>query len=240
MCLRLCLITLIVASVLSASAADKSIRVFVALCDNATQGIIPVPPKIGNGNDLDNNLYWGCDEGVRSIFKQSKAWKLTNSTRTDKQDDELILEELHLKHTAAGATLHASAYRGSRMKQCLLDFEEAIRSGKFDLVVYIGHNGLMDERLPLIAASPEHRAEVIVLCCKSADYFKERITLQGGRPVLLTTQLMYPGAFLLRDAAEAWLNGGKPESLRASAAKAYAKNQGISVKSALGVFAMID
>lgn len=224
----------------TASAAGKSIRVFVALCDNATQGIIPVPPKIGNGNDLDNNLYWGCDEGVRSIFKQSKSWKLTSSTRTDTKGDELILEQLYFKHTATGSTLAASAYRGSRMKQCLRDFEQAIRSGKSDLVVYIGHNGLMDERLPLIAASPEHRAEVIVLCCKSADYFKERITLQGGRPVLLTTQLMYPGAFLLRDAAEAWLNGGRSESLRAAAANAYAKNQGISVKSASGVFAMID
>lgn len=224
----------------SASAAEKSIRVFVALCDNATQGIIPVPPKIGNGNDLDNNLYWGCDEGVRSTFKQSKAWKLTSSARTDKQGDELILEELHFKHTATGATLHASAYRGSCMKQCLLDFEAAIRSGKNDLVVYIGHNGLMDERLPVTAASPEHCVDVAVLCCKSVDYFKDRITAQGGRPVLLTTQLMYPGAFILRDAAESWINGGKPEALREAAAKAYSRNQGISVKSALGVFAKVE
>lgn len=123
------------------------------------------------------------------------------------------------------------------MKHCLLDFEETIRSGKHDLVVYIGHNGLMDGRLTLDAAAPEHRSDVMVLCCKSADYFKDRITSQGGRPVLLTTQLMYPGSFLLHDAVESWLDGGKLEALREAAANAYAKNQGIGVKSARGVFA---
>ncbi|MBS1655648.1 MAG: hypothetical protein JSU05_12430, partial [Bacteroidetes bacterium] len=38
----------------------KTIHVFVALCDNKYQGIVPVPAKIGNGQDPANNLYWGC------------------------------------------------------------------------------------------------------------------------------------------------------------------------------------
>lgn len=42
------------------TASAREIRVVVALADNATQGIIPVPPKIGNGDDRENNLYWGC------------------------------------------------------------------------------------------------------------------------------------------------------------------------------------
>lgn len=47
---------------------------------------------------------------------------------------------------------------------------------------------------------------------------------------------MYPGAFLLREAAAGWLAGEMPESIRQRAATAYAKNQGISQKSAAGVF----
>ena len=39
------------------NAETKIIHVFVALCDNDSQGIVPVPKKIGNGNDPDNNLY---------------------------------------------------------------------------------------------------------------------------------------------------------------------------------------
>jgi hypothetical protein len=49
-------------------AETKIIHVFVALCDNDSQGIVPVPKKIGNGNDPDNNLYWGCGYGVRTFF----------------------------------------------------------------------------------------------------------------------------------------------------------------------------
>jgi hypothetical protein len=40
----------------AASAAPKKVAVFVALCDNATQGILPVPAKIGDGDKPDANL----------------------------------------------------------------------------------------------------------------------------------------------------------------------------------------
>lgn len=56
--------------------AAKTIHVFVALCDNKYQGIVPVPQAIGNGQDPDNNLYWGCGYGVRTYFKNSKSWTL--------------------------------------------------------------------------------------------------------------------------------------------------------------------
>ena len=48
---------------------------------------------------------------------------------------------------------------------------------------------------------------------------------------------MYPGAFVLHDALEAWLSEKKAADIRDAAARAYAKNQRISVKAALGVFA---
>ena len=54
----------------------KTIHVFVALCDNKFQGIVPVPGKIGNGEDADNNLYWGCGYGIRTFFKKSAEWTL--------------------------------------------------------------------------------------------------------------------------------------------------------------------
>jgi hypothetical protein len=58
----------------------------------------------------------------------------------------------------------------------------------------------------------------------------------GATPVLLTEQFMYPGAFLVHDAIEAWAAGGGAKEIRAAAGKAYAKNQKISVKAATGVF----
>ena len=37
----------------------RTVHVFMALADNQHQGIIPVPPKLGNGEDAERNLYWG-------------------------------------------------------------------------------------------------------------------------------------------------------------------------------------
>jgi hypothetical protein len=45
---------------LSCAAAQPKIRVvhvFVALADNAHQGIVPVPARLGNGDDAAANLY---------------------------------------------------------------------------------------------------------------------------------------------------------------------------------------
>jgi len=222
---------------LHAQAEGKTIRVFVALCDNATQGIIKVPAKIGNGDDLENNLYWGCDEGVRSIFRSSSRWSRIPGKSRKVEDRPEVLENLTFKHKATGSLLTASAYRGSQMRKCIQDFEAAIRAGTCDLVVFIGHNGLMDSAIDWQATTPkDEKTAVIVLCCMSASYFSERIAVQGGEPLLLTTQLMYPGAFIVRDALEPWLSGKGREAVREAAAAAYAKNQGISLKSARGIF----
>jgi hypothetical protein len=50
-------------------------HVFVALADNAHQGIVPVPAVLGNGDDPERNLYWGAAFGVRTFFKKSAEWK---------------------------------------------------------------------------------------------------------------------------------------------------------------------
>jgi hypothetical protein len=49
----------------------RVIHVLVALCDNIHQGIVPVPEKIGNGQDPRNNLYWGCEFGVKTFLKNN-------------------------------------------------------------------------------------------------------------------------------------------------------------------------
>src|SRR6202008_4155060 len=60
-----------------AAKTPSVIHVYVALCDNVNQGIVPVPAKIGNGQDTKNNLYWGCGYGVKMFFKNhAPDWKL--------------------------------------------------------------------------------------------------------------------------------------------------------------------
>ena len=91
---------------------------------------------------------------------------------------------------------------------------------------------------PLVASALHHRLTYdCVLCCISDRYFRERLEDAGVRPVLLTTQLMYPGSFILHDALDPWLTGKDRKALRTAAGAAYARNQKIKTAAATGVFA---
>lgn len=232
------LLLLFLAPALAVTAAEeKSIRVFVALCDNTSQGIIPVGAKIGNGDDPEDNLYWGCDDGFGSHFRRSKKWKVEES---QKDVSTTILRRLRLRHADdKELVLTAEAYRGSDIRLCLEDFEKAAGSGEHDLVAFIGHNVLMDMTIPEAKGKEGNKTGAVVLCCASASYFRPRLEQLGCQPLLLTQQLMYPGSFLLHDVIEVWRKGGSREEMRAAAGRAYARNQKISVAAATNVFAPV-
>lgn len=235
----------------------KVVHLYVALCDNASQGIAPVPEKIGNGDDPANNLYWGCSDGARSCFSGSKLWKRIGVGKVPGQP--AILERAVFRHKKTRALLVADAWRGSAIKPCTEEFIRSVAgqhyeshsfqddkgqhkiniAGGADFLAFIGHNGLMDFQAAALPANPHRlqKVDVAILCCKSNAYFAEIVAKAKVRPVLATASNMYPGAFILRDVLEGWLAGEDRSKLRTRAAKAYAKNQGISVKSALTVFA---
>lgn len=235
------------------AAAPKVIHAFVALCDNDSQGIQPVPKKIGNGDDPANNLYWGCDDGLRSVFSRSKAWKRLDVR--DPDGDGPILERLVFQHAASKTWLVADAYRGREIRRCLSDYFAALagtltvsaetRDGKIEaggaaqLVAYLGHDGLMEFQVEVPAPSAAAVARpktAVALCCLSREYFARGLEKTGARPLLMTTQLMYPAAQILHESAAGWLAGSDGAACLGRAATAYATNQKISRKAAAGVF----
>jgi len=233
------------------AAADRVIHIFVALCDNASQGIQPVPAKIGNGDDPANNLYWGCDDGVRTVFSRSKVWK--RLAAADPDGEGPVLERLVFQNKAAHTWLIADGYRGREIKKCLTDYFAAMAGtlkveavagetkiaagGAADLVAYVGHDGLMEFALPTPAPAADLKPKtVMAVCCISQYYFAKHITALKATPLLLTTQLMYPAAQTLHESIGGWLAGKDAEACRQLAAAAYAKNQKISVRAAAGVF----
>ncbi|MGB0774597.1 MAG: hypothetical protein ACPG32_01115 [Akkermansiaceae bacterium] len=233
----------------------RVIHVFVALCDNESQGIAPVPAKIGNGDDPANNLYWGCSDGARAYFSKSKLWKRLSVGKAEGQPE--ILERLVFQHKKTRAILVIDAWRGSEIQPCIDLFcrstagqhYESFTVGKkkiniaggADFLTFIGHNGLMEFRVPALAANPNRKQPVdaAVLCCRSDDFFTDHLSKAGADPAILTASNMYPGAFILHDVLEGWFKKENTDALRLRAAKAYAKNQKISTKSALNVFAKI-
>jgi hypothetical protein len=240
-------------------AADaKVIHVFVALCDNDNQGIAPVSAKLGNGQDPANNLYWGAMYGVKTFFRRSPDWRMLD--RPTAPASKAVLERCCFGATIGGKTVYvvADAYDGAKMPEALGDFLSAAagsdvaaitanREGKLipfsaggaaDLVCFVGHNGLMDAE-PSRAPAREGRAgpaSAIVLACKSQSYFEKPLEHAGCAPLLTTTGLMAPEAYVLDAAVRAWAAGDRPPDVRKKAAAAYAKYQKCSTTAAQRLF----
>ncbi|MBN2680893.1 MAG: hypothetical protein JXR58_00150 [Bacteroidales bacterium] len=216
----------------------KSIHIYLALCDNFYQGIIPVNPVIGNGQDPDNNLYWGAGYGLRAFFRKSKEWK---RVRFEKPDS-IILERIIYKHVSKNYYLIADAYNGKYIKQCTEDFLFSVCGSKKDtiiidstvigvagfsnLVAYMGHDGLMDFTLEDTCNNVDNKSrDVIILACISAAYFNDILKIAKANPLVLTTGLMCPESYTIHDAITGYLNNETTEQIRKRAVKSYAKYQ---------------
>ena len=237
------------AKIPSSSNSDsvKTIHVFVALCDNRYQGIVPVPASIGNGQDTKNNLYWGAGYGIKAFFgKKSTEWELIV---TQVIPVEHILERLLLKHRSKNIFLLADAYDGQYIRQTTVDFlfassgkkEVAMENkgkkiyfgGASNLIAYVGHDGLMDFSINQnFEGTSDKKREAIILACYSKRFFSPHLEQTGASPLLWSTGLMAPEAYILHDAVNAWINSNSPEEIRTAAAKAYSKYQKCSLKAA--------
>lgn len=230
----------------SQQTSPKSIHVMVALCDNKYQGIVKVPKAIGNGQDPDNNLYWGCGYGVRTFFKKSADWK---EVKRYKNVNDIILERIVFKHKTANYYLVADAYDGKYISDCTIDFLEACAgqtkdtlmidkteigiNGKAKLIAYVGHNGLMDFKLANTYQNADGLTrDAIVIACASRQYFKPYMQSSKTNPVLWSTHLMSAEAYTVHDAIKTYIAGGNGEAIRQSAAEAYNRYQKCGIKGA--------
>ena len=227
------------------------LHVFVALADNVNQGIVPVSATLGNGDNAATNLYWGAAFGIRTFFSRNKDWELISVTPNPSGS---VLERCIFKHRHGPYLLVADAYRGKEISQTIWDFLEAAAGkpgeklkagdlqfhsgGSASLVAYIGHNGLMDFKLhdhPKQRDDRQRRA--IILACASKQYFTPALEESGVTPLLWTTNLMAPEAYVLSAAIDGWMKKETDEQIRLRAADAYNKYQNCGVKAARALFA---
>ncbi|HTD25247.1 MAG TPA: hypothetical protein VK738_21545 [Terriglobales bacterium] len=228
----------------------KTIHVFVALADNQSQGIVPVPAKLGNGEDPNNNLYWGSAYGVKTFFTRSSDWQLLATRQGPKAE---VLERCIFKYRSKNVYLVADAYHGNQIKQAVIDFLQAASGanpetitlktssqtltfeggGNANLVAYVGHDGLMDFQL---SSLPQKRngswRETIILACYSKAFFGQSLYATGAYPLLWTNGLMAPEAYTLKSAIDGWILRESNQQIRERAAEAYHKYQSCSLSAA--------
>lgn len=228
------------------------VHVFVPLCDNEHQGIVPVNKQLGDGLNLRTNLYWGAGYGVKSFFKADKSWKLLHAQPDPAADvlERVIFEKKYPND--ARVLLMADAYRGDRMKTCIQDFLNTLSGhlldtvrlkdgtpvfhGTPDLAILNGHNGLMDMELEQVAPAADGPKDAAVIACASHPYFRERLRCAAAFPLLATDELLAPEAYIMAAAIDGWATLENEKQIRVRAAKAYAQYQKCGYKGASGIF----
>jgi len=235
--------------------AFRVAHVLVPLCDNDHQGIVPVSKTLGDGKDLEKNLYWGAGFGLRTFFRRSPDWReLDVST---KPTSSAVLQRVAF--VRKDVYLVADAYDGARMDLALEHFARYTAGalavdvdvtpkketttvhleagGRADVIAFVGHDGLMDGPAPVVPATNGDRPSgAVVVACFSRSWFspllqKAQVPLWVG-----TTNLLSAEAYSAEAALRAWVDGGKPADMRIAAGKAYAKYQKITEGSGLGLF----
>ncbi|MCG6168684.1 hypothetical protein [Leptospira sanjuanensis] len=219
------------------------IEVFVPLCDG-TQ-LACGKGKAGDVRSLEGNLYWGAAYGVESFFKKASGYKIVE--RNDERQGSPVLRRLRVERIPHKGEQKVSilfhAYAGDKIDDALNDFLNASagNSGS-DLIVWAGHDRLMDRFPPNSKRSSNSPKPTAVLACESEKYFGPVLRSIGSTPVVLTRTFMAPEAYLIQALADtAAISGVKDKrAIRSALVDSYAKYQRISKRAAGTVFSKLD
>lgn len=224
---------------LALAAAPIDVLVVVPLCDGAK--LACGNGALGDPRSLDGNLYWGARFGAERFLKGRSGITVTSST----PGATPVLRELRLVRRAdkgereVRATL--VAFDGERIDDALAYFLDAVRMRRADLVVWAGHDRLMDVAAPELARA-DRPASAAVLACESERYFGPPLDAMGARAVALTRSFMAPEGYLLDALLTSVARNGPDERelLRQALIGAYARWQKISTTSAATVFSRLE
>jgi hypothetical protein len=160
-----------------------------------------------------------------------------------------ILERVVFKHKTENVFLLAESYDGAAIKSTMIDFFNAcsgdnlmelqvgddnlLFGGNADLLVYIGHDGLMEFKIDRsFYAKDSKKREAIMLACVSKYYFSPYLKQTNAEPLIWTTGLMAPEAYILEWALEAWIQNKTNDQIRQKAAEAYSHYQKCGIRGA--------
>jgi hypothetical protein len=113
---------------------------------------------------------------------------------------------------------------------------ESAAMAKFNC--FVGHNGLMDIQLSNIPTRSERSSNsyAVVLSCKSEAYFSESLKRLDCIPLITTSGLMAPEAYILEAILTTYTDDFHAQPINAAAAAAYAKYQKCSLTAAKRLF----
>lgn len=173
-----------------------------------------------DGANPKTNLYWGAGYGVKTYFTKYDNWELVLE---QKNLSDTVLERLVFTKTFSnGALVYliADAYIGYEMETCLKNYFSALSeenldsvvlenmriaaNGNADLIVFNGHNGLMDYLLEPNEQKCSKLKETAVIACYSGEYFMDYFKKYHTYPLITTKGLIPAEAYILASIIESW------------------------------------
>lgn len=215
------------------------VRVYVALCDNDSQGIAPVKNRaICNGDDPARNIYWGTGGGLHG-FARKAGYQV--ATRESFIGGDIAERVTWHKRFSPGVALRQRgvrdplrveltgiAYRGARIAVAMHDFVRAVHEDRAPhLVGYIGHDYILDidstASLRALARNEIAPAKgVFALSCFGHRYIRPLITRSDASILALNKHLTYPGAWTVGGMIEAIAEGADASGIVKLAAERFA------------------
>lgn len=222
-------------------AQTKKALVIVSLADNEHQGIIPTTAELGDGQNPNTNLYWGALYGVKTYFNRSKDYSINSGIPTDPIKG--ALESITISSNEKdNVTIDAIAFDGRHQETALRLYYDSLETNLrgYDLVVYVGHNPLMDIN-PKFNKHPREElhttnVKTAVLACQSRSFFKAILEDTKAEEYVMTNGNMAPEAYSLDGILQAWMNDEPASMASKRAAEQYAKYQKIPMKNANWLF----
>lgn len=193
-------------------------HVVVALCDNRYQGVVPVPPSLGNGQDPANNLYWGAMYGVKTFFRRDSSWTYLGKVENDNPAvlDKVVFRTgvkyrtgTPVEEIPATMYLVAEAWDGREMRAATDrffsfaagrsadtvsvqdggDVRHLPAGGAAHMIAFVGHNGLMDFPIGGVPA-PDSAAEArsAIVLACASEFYYAELLRLAGAHRLLLTK----------------------------------------------------
>ncbi len=216
------------------------VHLYIPLCDNINQGIVPTSESLGNGFNLKTNLYWATSSATKKFFSRHPDWQVVYN---EFDIDTNVLERIIFKRNYNGTPVYlaADAYRGDRMQETVNDFFAALSCNKLqkavlkssdtigiagysDLVMFNGHNGMMDNiYVKDWKNNGPRQIDAVINACVSYSYFNHQLIRARAYPLVRTKTLLHPGAYVLTQIIDDWVAGKDETTICLNAGRAYCK-----------------
>jgi hypothetical protein len=218
----------------------ERVLVVVPLCDGGQLSC--GRGDLGDPRSLSANLYWGALYGADRFLRRQPDIRARAGDVAVDERARGVLARTFATRTAGpgerGVEVELVAFDGARIDEALATFLRAATGDSYDLVVWTGHDRLMDVPAPAIAPDGPTRTPVVVLACDSERYFGPVLQALAVPAVALTRSFMAPEGYLVDAVLDVAARGRATDraAMRAALIGAYARYQQISTSAAASVF----